>query len=161
MAADAQVYNTAFQPQSIARVWGEVLDSTSTVIHRGLFQQRNNSYHLEIPLRKPGDYRLRTTAFTPYDTLKTVSDPVTVHQTDIETLNRSGKPSQLASLSQLTGGTLLSRVADFPVNHFRKLPDMYRENDHQYVMRKSYWIWGIIVLLLGVDWWIRRRSGLL
>lgn len=161
MAADAQVYNTAFQPQSIARVWGEVLDSTSTVVHRGLFQQRNNSYHLEIPLQKPGEYRLRTTAFTPYDTLKSVSDPVMVRQTDIETLNRSGNPGLLASVSQLTGGTLLNQVADFPVSHFRKLPDMYRENDHQYVMRKSYWIWGLIVLLLGVDWWIRRRSGLL
>ncbi len=161
LTAEAQVYSTAFQSQSIARVWGEVLDSTGTVIHRGLFRQRDQSFSLDVPISKPGKYRLRTTAYTPHDTLKSISSPVTIQQTNIEMLNRSGKPELLSAISRLTGGRLLTRTSGFPVHRFKNLPDIYRENDHQYVMRKSYWIWGIIVLLLGVDWWIRRRSGIL
>lgn len=161
LRAEAQVYNNAYQPAHIARVWGEVLDSASMVVYRGMFQSQNNLYHLNLPLQKPGAYRLRTIAYTPNDTLNTVSDPLKIEPTNIEQMNRTGNPQLLQSISQLTGGSLLSSTRDFPVNRFQDRPKAYSRTDHQFILRKSFWIWAIIVIFLTADWWIRRRYGLL
>ncbi len=161
LRAEAQVYTTAMQPVEIAKVLGEVVDSTGQIAHRGLFSRDGEMYMYQEKIRVPGEYRLRTRAYTPVDTLEVMSAVFRIPEINLETSGTQGNPEQLQNLSTRYSGESLSDMRDFPMTRVSEAPNIRETRQHALRLRSAHWIWGVLVVMFAVDWWIRRRSGLL
>jgi len=78
-----------------------------------------------------------------------------------ESLDQRADPESLARIAAVTGGE--SVVLD-------SLPGLVRRLSlqpepairwHRILLRNQFWTYWVIVFFLGVEWWLRRRSGLL
>lgn len=161
LQAEAQVFTTAMQPVTFARVWGEVIDSTGAPARRAGYTRAENAYLFRTRIRTPGRYRLRTVVYTPDDTLEQQSPAFTIPPVDFESPGGPGDPETLRTLSARFSGRLLTDAGAFPLDLAAGRPGIRFRQQHTFRMRNTYWILGGLVLLFGVDWWIRRRNGLL
>jgi len=161
ITAGAQVFKPSLEPADVARVWGELLDSTGTVLQRNLYSKHEENYRLRVHVRQPGTYRLRTRAYTSTDTLDHLSEPIAVPELNYELLDRKGQPGRLRALSEQTRGEYLHSIANFPVTEYAGRPATYASEQHTFALRRAYWFWALLVILFGFDWWLRRRNGIL
>jgi|GEM_PF-1702654 len=161
IGAEAQVFNYAMQPVDVARLWGEVIDSTGSVVYRSSYTREGTGYAFQSRLRRSGTYQLRTIAYTGRDTLTEVSGEVQFTLPEYEQSAGVGNPQMLEQISQGTGADLLAAVSDFPAERFQDRPVVYHRESRSFHLRKIPWILVIVVMLFGVDWWLRRRYGLL
>jgi len=161
LQAEAQVFTTAMQPVTFARVWGEVMDSTGALEHRAGYTRTDNAYLFRTRIRTPGQYRLRTVVYTPDDTLEQQSPAFTIPPVDFENPGGPGNPESLRAMSARFSGRLLENAEAFPLDLAAGRPGIRFRRQHTFRMRHTYWLLGGLVLLFGVDWWMRRRNGLL
>ena len=159
--ADAQVYLPSLALAEVARVWGEVIDSTGQVIQRNTFTKSGKYFTFYTQMRKPGSYQLKTTAYTRDDTLTHISGPIHISDISYETMNKAGDPDLLQRISTHSGGKHLTKISDFPSANYENRSITRRTEQHAFVLRKAYWAWILLVVLLAGDWWIRRRTGIL
>ncbi|MCF7805427.1 MAG: hypothetical protein K9N46_06180 [Candidatus Marinimicrobia bacterium] len=159
--ATAQVYSRALEVAEVARVWGEVIDSTGQTIRRQPFTRDGNTFTFQSKVTSPGEYRLRAIAHLTDDTLRSVAGPVRMEDVEYELLNRQGRPGLLKQISQRSGGKLLENIAELPAEEFAGRPYTQQSEHHSFALRRAFWVWILLVILLGIDWWIRRRSGIL
>lgn len=161
LRAEAQVYTTAMRPVEIAKVLGEVVDSTGQIAHRRLFSRDGEMYMYQEKIRVPGEYRLRTRAYMPTDTLEVMSATFRIPEINLEMSGARGNPEQLQNIGARYSGESLSDMLDFPISRISGAPNIRETRQHTLQLRSAHWIWGVLVVMFAVDWWIRRRSGLL
>lgn len=159
--AEAQVFTTAMEPVQFARVWGEVTDSAGTVERRTIFSRTDHTFLTETRIRTPGRYRLRTVAYMPDDTLEQQSPMFTIPPVDFEDPGGTGNPGNLQALSEQFSGKLLQNAGAYPLKPVAGRPGIRYRQQHAFHLRAAYWILGGLILLFAVDWWVRRRNGLL
>lgn len=161
IGAEAQLFDYALQPVDIARIWGEVIDSTGAVVYRASYTREEGSYYFNSTLREAGTYRLRTAAYTGSDTLIKTSRPVDFALPAYEDTSSGGDPEILKQISARTGGAFLQSSSGFPVGQYQDRPAIYKRESRTFHLRKLYPLLAVIVVMFAVDWWLRRRYGLL
>ncbi len=161
VTVEAQLYSNRMRPVSVAKVWGELIDTTGSDISRILFERGETSYVMNTTIREAGLYRLRTIAYTPADTLEKVSDPFEIPRLNYENLSSGGEPELLSRVAQQHAGHVLSSARDFPVTGVKNAAAIKIQNSRMLHLRSTYWIWATLVSLFAVDWWLRRRYALL
>ncbi len=72
-----------------------------------------------------------------------------------------GDPTRLQTIGAQYSAESLSDIRNFPTEPIAGAPVIREARQHTLQLRSTYWIWGVLVVMFAVDWWIRRRSGLL
>lgn len=109
----------------------------------------------------PGMYMLRAAAHSGGEPVGTAEEPVVVEAADRELQNPFPRPEVLEALAQASGGRYLQIGQSLPEIELRDT----RRVEIDRTRRVPIWDrWPFFVLLLGlvsVEWWFRRRGGLL
>ena len=114
---------------------------------------------------KPGDYRIKVTAHDGDKELGTAEARFLVPNQDLELDRPAAEPSLMAQLAEMTsaaGGKALA-PEELPtlIKHFADEPPKLEE---EIVAKVTYWdkwpFFLLFVALLGVEWYLRKRWGL-
>jgi uncharacterized membrane protein len=114
---------------------------------------------------KPGDYRIKVTAHDGGKDLGTAEARFLVPNQDLELDRPAAEPSLMAQLAEMTasaGGKALA-PEELPalIKHFADAPPKLEE---EIVAKVTYWdkwpFFLLFVALLGVEWYLRKRWGL-
>jgi hypothetical protein len=107
---------------------------------------------------KPGDYKITVTAKTGNETVGKAESRFLVPDQDLELDRPAAEPSVMAQLAEMTkpaGGAALAA---------EELPDLLKRLAEKVVAKVTYWdTWPFLLLfvgLLGVEWFLRKRWGL-
>jgi hypothetical protein len=108
----------------------------------------------------PGTYRvsLHNNVGQPAE----LAQNIDVLNASAETRDLSADPALMANLAQTTGGAVIT-AADVP-----RLPEIVRQWEiarqlahRQQPIWDQWWLLSGLLALLGIEWWLRRREGLL
>jgi hypothetical protein len=159
-----QVYNQTFNPVSDAEVEVKItsgndnnkitLNSIGGGLYEGTFQTN-----------KPGDYYFSGDALLDGKKLGTDKGSFNIGEVDIEMLDPRSDYEFLYSLANHTGGKY------FDASNYNELfrildernKNLSREKISSYEIQlwSNEWLMAVIILLLGVEWFLRKRSGML
>src|SRR5262245_7877779 len=121
---------------------------------------RGDSFVAEAGPFAPGTYRvaLKNNVGNPTE----LSQSVEVLSASVEKRELSADPELMRQLATISGGAVLS------ANDVARLPDIVQrwEAARQLAHRQQpvwdrWWLLAAMVALLGVEWWLRRKEGLL
>ena len=114
---------------------------------------------------KPGDYKITVTAKNGTETLGTAEARFLVPDHDLELDRPAAEPSMMAQLAEMTqpaGGAALA-AEELP-DLLKRLAEKPPELKEEVVAKVTYWdTWPFLLLfvgLLGVEWFLRKRWGL-
>jgi hypothetical protein len=114
---------------------------------------------------KPGDYKITVTAKNGAETLGTAEARFLVPDQDLELDRPAAEPSVMAQLAEMTqpaGGAALA-AEELP-DLLKRLAEKPPELKEEVVAKVTYWdTWPFLLLfvgLLGVEWFLRKRWGL-
>jgi hypothetical protein len=114
---------------------------------------------------KPGDYKITVTAKNGNETLGTAEARFLVPDQDLELDRPAAEPSVMAQLAEMTkpaGGASLA-AEELP-DLLKRLAEKPPELKEEVVAKVTYWdTWPFLLLfvgLLGVEWFLRKRWGL-
>lgn len=114
---------------------------------------------------KPGDYRITVTAKDSDNVLGTAEARFLVPDQDLELDRPAAEPSLMAQLAEMTkpaGGAALA-AEELP-DLLKRLADKPPELKEEVIAKVTYWdTWPFFLLfvgLLGVEWFLRKRWGL-
>ena len=110
----------------------------------------------------PGDYAIEVTASHPKEALGTARARFVVVQQDLELDNAAADPTTLESLAAMTGGQSLA-PEQLP-ELLDRLAHQTEQLDVQQETKKTFWdgwpFFFALVGLLSVEWYLRKRWGL-
>jgi hypothetical protein len=114
---------------------------------------------------KPGDYKITVTAKTGNDTVGKAESRFLVPDQDLELDRPAAEPSVMAQLAEMTkpaGGAALA-AEELP-DLLKRLAEKPPELKEEVVAKVTYWdTWPFLLLfvgLLGMEWFLRKRWGL-
>ena len=121
---------------------------------------RNESFVAEAGPFAPGTYTvtLKNNIGKPAE----LSQGIEVVSASVEKRELSADPETMRQLAAVSGGTVLT------ANDVARLPEIVRHWDaarelsqHRHSLWDRWWLMTGIFALLGAEWWLRRREGLL
>ena len=160
----AQVYDQSYNPVSDAEVnikiksGNENFNVTMTSLGNGLYEGT-------LETNKTGDYSFSGTALQNGNKLGTDSGNFNVGEVDIERINPRMNYEFLKSLSTQTGGeffTYSNYDQLFPI--LKKITDNSSKEKietNEVSLWSNEWLMGIAILLFGLEWFLRKRFGML
>ncbi len=160
----AEVYNETFNPVDDAELNVNVKLSNDNFVV-GMNSIGNGIYEGTLNLNKPGDYGFSGEAKRNGKTLGKDSGKFTVGEVDIEFVNTRMDKEFLMSLSNQTGGKFFS--ADNYSELFELVKQAAKKKSDYKIIKSEYnlwsneWLLAIAVLLFGLEWFFRKRSGML
>ncbi len=161
----AQVYSENYSPISDADVKVRILNQASgePVNEFNLEQIGFGLYSGSINLSK-GDYRYEAVVSRSGRDLKSFSGRFTVSESEVEFLNTRMDARLLREIAQKTGGAFLTPNEIGDLHKFiSSLPDFKPAVVER---RKEYILWSriepllIVIILLSIEWFLRKRYGL-
>ena len=160
----AQVYDQSYNPVSDAEV-NINIKSGSENFNVTMNSLGNGLYEGTLETNKTGDYSFSGTALQSGNKLGTDSDNFNVGEVDIEMLNHRMNYDFLKSLSTQTGGefflssnykqlfTILKRITDNSSKEKIETSDIN--------LWSNEWLMALAILLFGLEWFLRKRFGML
>jgi uncharacterized membrane protein len=130
-----------------------------------LSQQEEQAEGWFVDTQEPGDYKVIVTATTGSQLVGTAEGRFTVHYQDLELDNPAARPAMLASLSKMTASSggrpvppeafsdLLREIAEKP-------PEMEIESQTKYTPWDKPEFFIAVVGLLCVEWYLRKKWGM-
>ena len=120
----------------------------------------NGLYTAEFTPKQPGLHTLALHARDPQGaTVAALDDAILVHPDHREFTDARSNPGFLAEIAERTGGAFypLDRLAELPA----QLPVTDFASRHSDRFHLWHWppLYGLLVLLLGGEWYLRRRRG--
>ncbi len=161
----AQVYNENYSPISDADVRVKISNQTNgeLVNEFNLEQIGFGLYSGSIDLSK-GDYRYEAVVSRRGRDLKSFSGRFTVGESEVEFLNTRMDARLLREIAQKTGGAFLTpNEIDDLQKFISSLPDFKPAVVER---RREYILWSriepllVVIILLSVEWFLRKRYGL-
>lgn len=158
---EAQVYNQAFEPIPNAKLSIEITDEEGHT-YPYQFSTNANAYSLNLDYFEPGEYSFNASAETT-DTIYKESGYFVVNAWNMEQASIGANQELLNRLAQLSNGKVF-----FP-SQVKQL-NQYLLNHADFKPRSSFtqklinlidvkWLAIIIILLLGIEWVLRKRNG--
>lgn len=160
----AELYDQTFSPVNSAEI-NLILKSGRNDSDIKLTRANNGVYRGSIELNEDGDYSFDAIAF--YDGVEINSDRgrFSVNTGETELLNTKMNSNLLKSLSSVSGGEY------YPINSydgiFEKLKTINSASQlekpvyREYSLWTNEWIMAIIICLFALEWFLRKRSGML
>jgi hypothetical protein len=158
-----QVYDQTFNPVFDAEVRVNinqvkeseiVLNSIGSGLYEGTFQ-----------ITKPGDYNFSGSAAIEGKTIGTDKGTFSIGEADLEMMNPRMDYEFLSALANSTNGKF------FFAPDYKELLDILREMKNKPASRKiltneitlwsNEWLMCIVILLFGIEWFLRKRAGML
>ncbi len=161
---NAQVYDQTFNPVSDADV-NVKIKSGSDNYEVNLNPLGNGLYEGTFQTNKPGDYTFAGDATVNNTKLGTDNGKFNIGEVDIEMLNPRMNYNYLSLLSNQTGGKF------FYNSNYKQLYPILKELNKKSSKDKievsdinlwsNEWLLAIAILLFGLEWFFRKRSGML
>lgn len=158
---DAEVYNQSYELITEPEVSLEITNEEGAT-YNFAFNRTARQYYLNAGVLPPGSYRY-TGKTTVGDKVLTASGAFTVNPIHVELVNTVANHQLLYNLAQRHGGTMV-----YP-NQLVELPDMlkaredlvsvsYTQTNLEELIHKK-WIFYLILALLALEWFMRKRNG--
>jgi hypothetical protein len=160
----AQVYDDSFNPISDAEVKVKVKNGKDK-FEVNLSSLGNGLYEGVLQTNKPGNYSFIGEAKLNNKTIGTDAGLFNMGEVDIEMMNTRMDYDFLNSLANVSGGKYFA--ADQAKSLFTLLTDLNRKSSKEKIEEKEFSLWSnefllaAIILLFGIEWFIRKREGML
>ena len=161
IAFDAELYNESYELISDPEV-KMVLTDEEGKQYSALFSKKYNAYDLNVGNLTPGDYRWEATT-TAGTKNYTKSGSFMVRPIEIETQNLLADHALLQSIAQHTGGEFYAAeeinklINDLKTNENITTISYFAKN---YNLLLNSWLYFVVlVLLMGVEWFLRKWGG--
>ncbi len=123
---------------------------------------RKGELALSFTPRTTGAYRLRATATLGGRQTTALEEVVLVEPAGPELREPGTRPALLRALARVTGGRYLEKAASLPADLKLLQPRVLQANWRKdLALWSRWWSLALAVLLLGLDWVLRRRFGYL
>ncbi|RJP69215.1 MAG: VWA domain-containing protein [Ignavibacteriales bacterium] len=160
----AEVYNETFNPVDDAELNVDVkLGNDNFTVEMN--SVGNGIYEGTLNVNKPGDYNFSGQAKRNGRVLGRDSGKFTIGEVDIEMVNTRMDKEFLMGLSIQTGGKFFT--ADNYSGLFELVNDQTRKKSDYKIIKSEYnlwsneWLLALAVLLFGLEWFFRKRSGMI
>jgi hypothetical protein len=160
---EAQLRGKDFQPLAGARVEVEVLDADGQVAGQvGLVPATPpGRYQGRLSDLSPGRYTFRAKIRLPDGSAAQREGVFWVEPMGAEAYRTWSDPASLRRLAAASGGGLLGRELDLATLRRGVEASLRRQAQVREADLWNHWIWfALFVLLLGTEWFLRRRRGL-
>ncbi|MFA5805489.1 MAG: hypothetical protein WC879_12680 [Melioribacteraceae bacterium] len=160
----AQLYDHTFSPIDTAQIELQISKGEKK-FDLALTPAGNGIYNSAFTPNEPGDYLFSASSFLNGTEMKTDIGRLSVSETQIEKIDTRMRPAFLKSLAKSTGGEYYS--IDNYSNLLDKLRGINRNPVKETGTKKEYNLWSdervliIIILLFAVEWFLRKRSGMI
>ncbi len=160
VAFSGQVYDEFYQPISDARVVATVSNKALNYSDE-MIAEGNGFYRQTFSGLPEGEFSYRVEAHRNDKTIGTRSGKFTVKPFFLEFQQIPANAALMRQLARETGGEAYS-----PGEFIRRFPGKKLETRVQYIFSEyflwNYWYWlGALIALLGTEWFLRKRWGLL
>jgi hypothetical protein len=119
----------------------------------------DGEWTLKVESPGPGAYRARVVAKSGNAALGSDEDAFLVRQADREIADGAPRPELMAALSDVSGGTVVTRADDVAGLRW-KLPEGVRVHKRKTEpLWDRAWVAGVLALLWATEWVLRRRKG--
>ena len=160
----AQIYDDSFNPVTDAEVKVKVKNDIDK-FELNLSSLGNGLYEGMLQTNKPGNYSFTGDAKLNNNILGTDAGLFNVGEVDIEMMNTRLDYELLNSLANVSGGKYFN--SDQAVSLFSLLNDLNNKSSKEKIDTKEYSLWSneflmiTIILLFAIEWFIRKREGML
>ncbi len=160
----AQVYDESFNPLNNAQVNVE-LQSDDEKFEITLNSLGSGRYTGTFETNKPGDYQFSAEAKLDDQNIGTDNGKFSIGDIEIEKINPQADFNFLRSLSIASGGDFAT--IDNYSSIIEDLNSNYKKNNFSNIFSVEYNLLGderilfLIILLFGIEWFIRKKSGML
>ncbi|MDX9906779.1 MAG: hypothetical protein RBS55_09360 [Bacteroidales bacterium] len=158
---DAEVYNDNYELTTLPEVQLSIINEEGKTFPY-VFNKSGNSYHLDAGAFPPGNYSFRAETSLDGRTLYE-SGEFSVLSLDLEALNTVADHNLLYQLASETGGEMfypadLDKLSSAILEREDIRPLTYTGKKYEDLLNKS-WILVLILGLLTLEWFIRKRAG--
>ena len=160
----AQLYDNTFSPIDTAQIELQISIGEKK-FDLTLAPAGNGIYNSTFTPNEPGDYLFSASSFLNGTKMKTDMGRFSFSETQIEKIDTRMRPAFLKSLAKSTGGEYYS--IDNYSNLLDKLRGINRNPVKETGTKKEYNLWSdervliIIIILFAVEWFLRKRSGMI
>lgn len=160
----AQLYDNTFSPIDTAQIELQISKGEKK-FDLTLAPTVNGFYNASFTPNGPGDYLFSASSFLSGTKMKTDMRRFSVSETQIEKIDTRMRPAFLKSLAKSTGGDYYS--IDNYSSLIDKLHGINRNPVKETGTKKEYNLWSdervliIIIFLFAVEWFLRKRSGMI
>ena len=161
VVVEAELYNDNYEPINVPDALLMLIDSSQHEVEF-TFSRRASSYRLSMGQLPAGRYRYRASTTLGGQHYQCEGSFV-VEALNLEDINLVANHGLMYSLSSLTGGTML-----YP-SEVQQLPDLIKSRVDAVTMLHAHtryvellrlpWVLALLVLLLGVEWVLRKYNG--
>ncbi len=161
---DAQVYDAAFNPVSDAQVKIQV-SSNNEKYNVILSSLGNGLYEGSITLKKAGDYSFSGSAVRDGKKIGEDKGRFNIGEVDIEMVNPGMNYEFLRLLAGRTGGKFYN--ASNYKQLFSRLEQITKSSAKEKIsvseisLWSNEWLMALVILIFALEWFIRKRSGML
>lgn len=162
----AQVYNESYQPADDAAVQVTLRPITGTDRYETVLNGRGSGlYEGSIDGLTEGEYLYTAAAVRGSDTLGAVRGRISVGEQSVEFAETKMNKALLQQMASASGG-LYADASEFETmaEQLRARPELQlrtRERQKEYELWTEPWFLAMVILLLGTEWLLRKRSGML
>ncbi len=159
-----QVYDETFNPVSDAEVKVQVngeKDNYNLILNSA----GNGLYEGSLQINKAGNYRFSGEASQNGAKLGTDAGKFNVGEVDIEMINPQMNYEFLSSLSRETGGKFFNSSNDNQlfnlIKNLNKRASKEKTNVNEIKLWSNEWLMALAILLFALEWFFRKRAGML
>ncbi len=158
---DAELYNESYEPINTPEAFLTVINSKGEEF-KFTFDKTNKAYNLRAGLFPPGNYRYTSTTNLQGEQLS-VDGKFSVRSIQLELYNLTANHTVLKSLAEQNGGNMLYiNDLDNLYNNIKEnnsvKPVLYQTKKNKLILNLQ-WILAILILLLIIEWFLRRFYG--
>lgn len=160
----AQIYDDAFNPVSDAEVKVKVKNENDK-FELNLNSLGNGLYEGVLQANKPGNYSFVGEAKLNNKLLGSDNGLFNIGEIDIEMMNPGMDYEFLNTLANVSGGKYFD--IDQYNSLFKRLSELNNKSSKEKIETKEYALWSneflmmAIIILFGIEWFVRKREGML
>jgi len=150
------------EPLDDARFEAQLLGPDGTTTPVDLVREGARRLGSIRDLKAPGDYIVEVTARLEGQPLGSARARFLVFEQDLELESPGADAATMQSLAAMTGGESLAPelLPELIERLLEQTEDLIVERQTKQTLWDGWWVLLLIVLLLGVEWWLRKRWGL-
>ncbi|QTE34559.1 hypothetical protein J3L18_15470 [Mucilaginibacter gossypii] len=158
---NAELYNEALELINVPDVKIE-LKSTAGKNYSFLFTRTGQSYQLDAGTLPIGEYTYNASTQNGKQEFKAIGQ-LTIKPLNLETRQSAANHTLLNTLAKQSGGQMikpsqLSQLADL-IRKNENIKTVVYEDKHYSDLIDLKWLFGLILLLLSAEWFLRKREG--